>query len=359
MMKGFVIKMSSLINSDINTSGMYRGLLLYDGVDAKVYIPALHNNNLTLFDSTGEINTEQYAKIRKLSSDALFCSKALKSIAIRDPMPCWVTFENGDIKRPVIMGNFGNGIQSAVGVVNVYDIPPTGVVPAGPGTHAYVTHTDNPDVGREVIMSGTGYVDMSSWTFPMKSYHLISIYGRSSHIAANRSGRLHAGVDLYSKTNSTLTSMYNLSFSGNENEPVYACTSGIIKNHNLSFFQNRVVDGVKYEVGQVTIQNDDGSIIRYGEVNLDTTLKLKAGDRIEQGQLFGYVPTNSAGNAMIHFEVYTGTAGDPNVSALTNYTNRQYDNACVRDLMHSNLIYQRRRDLSDSTAVIALPLFRG
>lgn len=90
-----------LMNSDTSTSGLYRAILTYDGVDAKVYIPSLsHPNQATSKDALFK---------------AIFSSFEMKKTALIGQSPCWITFENGNSRRAIIVGYFGNGIRSIAG----------------------------------------------------------------------------------------------------------------------------------------------------------------------------------------------------------------------------------------------------
>ena len=164
-----------------------------------------------------------------------------------------------------------------------------------------------------------------NWTYPLKQRALEPIAGSARHFGAEREGtnRIHAGVDLITDTNGKWK--------------VYACTSGKVYSFDTDFFK----DGV----GQITIKNDDGSWIRYGECN---ATNLRVGQAISQGQEIGYVPSNGK-NAMIHFEVY---AGDSSGELTDTSNSSNYLHVTPRN-------YQRRPDLVDPTFVENLPIFTG
>ena len=92
---------SYLMNFDTSTSGLYRAILTYDGVDAKVYIPTLANPD--------------QADSKAAMFNAIFSSVEMKKTALIGQTPCWITFENGNSRRVIIVGYFGNGIRSIGG----------------------------------------------------------------------------------------------------------------------------------------------------------------------------------------------------------------------------------------------------
>lgn len=67
---------------------------------------------------------------------------------------------------------------------------------------------------------------------------------------ARSGGRVHAEIDLFTKGNGI----------DNTNCPVYACQSDIVIEISNNFYEPGV--------GSIAIQHSNGSVIRYGEVNL-------------------------------------------------------------------------------------------
>jgi len=120
---------------------------------------------------------------------------------------------------------------------------------------------------------------------------------------ANRSGKYHAGIDLY----------------GNYGDPIIACESGKIVNF-YHFFHGAYC---------LLVQCDSGLVINYGEVDKNSLkqLKLKIGDRVKKGQHIAFVGKMNV-SSMLHFETYIpGTTrnerfygGDPKGSRLLNPT---------------------------------------
>ena len=52
-------------------------------------------------------------------------------------------------------------------------------------------------------------------------------------------------------------------------------------------------------------------VVRYGEIDMHQVVKLKAGDKVKQGDLIAYVGRLDSGSSMLHFELYDGTAKGP------------------------------------------------
>lgn len=96
-----------LINQDLSSSGIYRAKLFWDGAEARIYVPGISNPSKT--------------EDKKCLSIGLFSSIKMKETALIGESPCWVVFENGDMKRPIIVGYFGNGIRSIGGSVSNSD----------------------------------------------------------------------------------------------------------------------------------------------------------------------------------------------------------------------------------------------
>ena len=95
---------SGLINQNASSCGIYRAILDWDGTNAKIYIPGLFSNAI---------------EKKELWYDALFSSYEMRNTAVIGESPCWVTFENGDMINPIIMGYFGKGIRSIGGSVSI------------------------------------------------------------------------------------------------------------------------------------------------------------------------------------------------------------------------------------------------
>lgn len=107
-----------MINSDMNFGGIHRAYLLSVNEEIRIYIPGLYNitaDNEFLIKEDGSINTECYEKYKKGLPIPLWCVPNLEAKQHDDAHPCWVTFENGNVKRPIIMGYLGKGIKYHAG----------------------------------------------------------------------------------------------------------------------------------------------------------------------------------------------------------------------------------------------------
>lgn len=98
----------NLINSDLNLPGIYRAILFPEN---KVYVPALMKLN---FDINNILNDMSLFETYKNSFfTALWCAPNISYTNYTAPISCWVTFEAGDGKRPIILGFQGNSINSS------------------------------------------------------------------------------------------------------------------------------------------------------------------------------------------------------------------------------------------------------
>lgn len=98
-----------LINSDLGISGVYKAILLEGN---KVYIPGI--TNFSLSNGDGTVNMNSYEEHKDALPTAWFCAFNRKCTENELPASCWVTFECGDVKRPIILGFQGRSIKSAI-----------------------------------------------------------------------------------------------------------------------------------------------------------------------------------------------------------------------------------------------------
>ena len=104
-----------MINSDINNGGIYSAFIINYKETLKVYIPALYNSIETCpINSDGTLNEEVFLKCMDLYHDPMWCIPNLEATKCEQVHPCWVTFENGDINRAIIMGFLGKGIKYTI-----------------------------------------------------------------------------------------------------------------------------------------------------------------------------------------------------------------------------------------------------
>lgn len=173
-------------------------------------------------------------------------------------------------------------------------------------------------VGRGTS-SGGDFWDQrkGSWLFPV-SGSILDINGGARFFGANRDGgaRAHAGVDI-------------VPVSG-PGAAVRAMTSGTVLAYYHFYAGTYALE----------VKNDDGTIIRYGEI----TSTLRPGARVSRGQNIGTIIRNTSGGSyMLHLEVYMGTT----TGSLTNSTNKTYKYVPYKN-------YQRRSDLINPMGVIKL-----
>ncbi|WP_307189132.1 M23 family metallopeptidase [Caldicellulosiruptor obsidiansis] len=170
---------------------------------------------------------------------------------------------------------------------------------------------------------------MDKWIFPLESKNLIvaepTKEGRQFGAPRDKS-RTHAGVDL-------LVGYYDENkrkFIGKENVEVLAMTNGTV-TAIYEFYPGTMA---------IEVKNDDGSVIRYGEIKPN----VKVGDKVKQGQVIGKIIRNSkGGDAMLHLEVYKGDSS----GSLTQKNNKTY-----KYVPEAN--YERRSDLINPMDVLRL-----
>ena len=95
---------NNLMSGDLGVTGIYRAKLLTteDETDIRVYVPGV--NNICPFDANGNIDLEIYNLHKKSFPKVQWCCYNLESkeLVNQDPL-CWVMFENGDFRRPVVI----------------------------------------------------------------------------------------------------------------------------------------------------------------------------------------------------------------------------------------------------------------
>lgn len=177
-------------------------------------------------------------------------------------------------------------------------------------------HTDNSCEARQA--------NISTYIRPVKAEcRPVETGGRWFGAPRANNTRSHSGIDFMPVENGHGT-------------PVYAAASGMVTSY-YHFY-----DGTD----ALVVRNDDGTIIRYGEIRSD----LRAGERITQGQHIATIAALSSGNAMLHLEWYCGCES----GKLTQSNNA--DN--LDNFIHVTTTgHGRRADLLDPTAFFDLPLY--
>lgn len=103
-----------MINSDLNTGGIHRAFIVTVAGDVRIYVPGLTSliaGSNSVINENGTVNVESYNENKETLLRPIWCLPNLEAKQHDEVHPCWVTFENGDSKRPIIMGFLGKGIK--------------------------------------------------------------------------------------------------------------------------------------------------------------------------------------------------------------------------------------------------------
>lgn len=193
--------------------------------------------------------------------------------------------------------------------------PPATPPTESPTTPSKVETVPVPDEVKDIVLSFR-LRSMQTWTLPLKDA-FGEVVGSREFASSRSSGkRAHAGID----------------FVAPHGTKVYAITSGTVQRIALFY----------YNTSAVEILNDDGSILRYCEIDP----AVKVGDRVEQGELVGKILRADSGTEMLHMEVYYGDGE----GMLTQGSNRTFT------YLETNKHFQRRSDLLDPTFLKDLPM---
>jgi len=140
-------------------------------------------------------------------------------------------------------------------------------------------HTSSPTNESSIIASSPA--NSHDYAYPLASRHTADPNTGGRYFGAVRSnGRLHAGMDLITPSGTS----------------VIAMTDGNVIDYNVGFYAG---------TDALIVQNNDGSVVVYGEIRSD----LRSGAPIVRGQRIGTViSNNSSGSSMLHIEYYTGSA---------------------------------------------------
>lgn len=106
----------NLINQDLMSGGIYRAILIKNNDKFNVYVPSVMTF-INIINSDGSLNDSVYLKEQNSLPTPMFVSYDLQRLATDDPLPCFVSFESGDFKRPVVIGYFGKGLQQTSNLV--------------------------------------------------------------------------------------------------------------------------------------------------------------------------------------------------------------------------------------------------
>lgn len=201
-------------------------------------------------------------------------------------------------------------------------VPPTSQIPTQPPTQPptqaptqSVTKPVDKPYSDNATANAFYEARLKTWTCPVKDEFGEVVGSRT--FASSRGGgkRAHAGLD----------------FVAPHGTKVYAITAGTVQRVAV-FYQN---------TWAVEVKNDDGSILRYCEIET----KLQVGDRVEQGDVVGTILRANGGTEMLHMEVYYGNEE----GMLTQTGNRSFK------YVDESKNFQRRSDLLDPTFLKDLP----
>lgn len=140
-----------MINSDLNVGGIHRAFIVTVGGDVRIYIPGLTSliaGTGSVVNEDGTINTESYNENKETLPRPIWCLPNLEAKQHDEVHPCWVTFENGDSKRPIIMGFLGKGIKYHAG-----------------GSGGSGTSNGSSSGGGKYVGSGTTGIDNADYVF--------------------------------------------------------------------------------------------------------------------------------------------------------------------------------------------------
>lgn len=153
--------------------------------------------------------------------------------------------------------------------------------------------------------------------FPLSRIHAESWSKPPGAFGANRSGRAHAGCDLYAPLGTW----------------IHAIAAGTVTLGPYYFY-----------AGTYALEVDHGDFVaRYGEIQRETP--VRKGDKVKAGQRIGrvgHLVNIAVKSDMLHLELYRGSASGP-------LTVKGADSAKRAD----GVPFQRRKDLMDPTPLLA------
>lgn len=163
-----------MINSDLNVGGIHRAFIVSVGGDVRIYIPGLTSliaGTGSIVNEDGTVNIESYNENKETLPRPIWCLPNLEAKQHDEVHPCWVTFENGDSKRPIIMGFLGKGIKYHAGGSG------------GSGTNSGSSSGGVSSSGGKYVGSGTTGNDNGDYIFKTLIANGASIAGACGVIA--------------------------------------------------------------------------------------------------------------------------------------------------------------------------------
>lgn len=103
------------ISNEFITGGIHKAFLIDNNGDLRVFIPEIHSSNMFEVYSPGSkfnVNESKILENFNTYPKPMWNVPNEQAMKHETPIhPCWVTFENNSIQRPVIMGWCGDGIM--------------------------------------------------------------------------------------------------------------------------------------------------------------------------------------------------------------------------------------------------------
>jgi len=276
------------------------------GSRADVNLNAEQNYNLALNEILGSAQSETPAWNMMSTSPSIpaISGEEENNETITPDASERVTEENIETTEPKVIA--GKPSEN-----EVQDVRTDSSVSRGTKNNTYTVSNTGPND------TANFWQNRKTWLQPVKGRQTADPTGGARYFGAPRAnGRAHAAID----------------FIAPGGTPVYAMTDGKVTRTSL-FFQN---------TSAVEVKNTDGTVVRYCEI----APAVSVGTIVHRGDLIGKVMTNNAGTAMLHLEMYMGTASG-SLSQSNNASNYKYVT------VHN---YERRSDLIDPTGAMDLPV---
>lgn len=152
---------------------------------------------------------------------------------------------------------------------------------------------------------GTNNTISAGFIWPVDNKYVSAIQGVSAIY-----GTSHGGVDIWSDTDGNIHQ-----WSWVDKFPVYAIASGTILKASDSQIPNNSDLNDKGLGNYIVIQHDNGYLSSYGHLSTGS-FKVKAGDKVTQGQIIAYIGSSGNSSCMhLHFNIYDNSDGSNAMSA--------------------------------------------
>ena len=291
--------------------GYYKGSDKNSGTRTKTANTSSNTLGLSLGGGSRNTGTQPVGEARKLGSRSkmMICSKS--SVNARDSR-LKVIFKIPATAKVEVYNNVRVKIGRAGG--KKYSFKKIRIVKSGKARDVWVAETllrEGKSCGRSSksrSKSISVFVELLSpvtprdnmFVFPItkkptKSY----LRGGTEFAARRKGGRIHAACDLKRPPGDVIRAVY---------------PGKVIR-----------VAGFYSGTNAIVVKQDNGEVIRYGEVSKKAVKGIKPGVRVKKGQVIGYVGRLKSGNSMLHFELYTGKEKGPLTQRGSNKFQRRRD----------------------------------